>query len=328
MHALAYKLVERGDLVACCDRLEERREQFAQEFGLKPYADLEEMVEAEKIDLIHLVTLPDTRVELMTRVGECGVPACIVEKPIACQVADWRALCELEARTQTRFAVGQQFRYHPNLTRCREALRSGELGRVLFLDFTAGMNVSGQGTHIIDWAMSLNDDAPVVRVFGAASGAQGMADSHPAPDGTAAQVLFANGVTGLWVNGLTAPRVGDRPETWAHCRVAAYAERGRTLYEEFGKWEIVSADGQIQSGAPSAEEILESNHAAQAGLTDSMFEWLEDDAKPSGTSLARALHQWHVVLGLYAGALRRKPVDIPFDPPDDLFSLLHDALRE
>ncbi len=35
MHALAYKLIDRGELVACCDLIAERRERLAREFGLK-----------------------------------------------------------------------------------------------------------------------------------------------------------------------------------------------------------------------------------------------------------------------------------------------------
>jgi cytidyltransferase-like protein len=51
------------------------------------------------------------------------------------------------------------------------------------------------------------------------------------------------------------------------------------------------------------------------------------DAKPAGTNLKLDLHQWEVVLALYASALWRKPVEIPFDPPDDLFPQLAQALR-
>jgi hypothetical protein len=53
---------------------------------------------------------------------------------------------------------------------------------------------------------------------------------------------------------------------------------------------------------------------------------LENDGKPVGTNLRRSLDQWNVVLGLYASTLWRKPVDIPFDPPDDLFEELGRAL--
>lgn len=325
-HARAYKRIPRGELVACCDLVAERREKFAEEFGITAYADALETIQREKPDLVHVVTPPDVRVELMIMLSDEKVPACIVEKPIATEVTDWKQLCELEATTRTRFAVNKQFRYHPNLTRCREALRSGRLGKLLFLDFSAGMNIAAQGTHIIDWAISLNEDAPVVSIFGQASGNREMTGHHPGPDTTVAQLLFANGVYGLWNLGYTAPRVVDREEVWMHCRVAAFAQHGRTLYEEFGRWEIVSPDGVEESRVTDMEAAAEGNHAAQANFTNAMFDWLEDDAKVPGTNLKRALEQWNVILGLYASTVYRKPIDIPFDPPDDLWERLKEAL--
>jgi len=57
-----------------------------------------------------------------------------------------------------------------------------------------------------------------------------------------------------------------------------------------------------------------------------MFDWLEDDGKPVGTNLKRSLEQWNAVLGLYASTVYREPIDVPFDPPDDLWEKLGQAL--
>lgn len=326
MHALAYQHIERGKLVACCARRDARKAAFADEFGLKAYADAADMIRQEQPDLVHLVTPPDTRVELMTLVHELGVPACIVEKPVALESRDWKALVDLEARTGTRFGVGAQFRYHPDLTHCREALRSGELGKVRFLDCSAAGTICDQGVHVIDWAMSLNEDSPVVRVFGVASGAENLSHRmHPSPDTTVAQIVFADGVRGMWNLGYTARRVLDDEAYYKHCRVTAYAERGHVLYEEFGRWEIVSPDG-VERGHADDRGWVEGNHLAQANLTNAMFGWLEDDTMPVGTNLRRSLAQWNVVLGLYASTLRRRPVELPFGPPDDLWERLGRAL--
>jgi predicted dehydrogenase len=326
MHALAYQHVERGRLVACCARRDPRKAAFADEFGLRVYADAADMIEQERPDLVHLVTPPSTRVELMTLVDELGVPACIVEKPVALESRDWKALKGLEARSGTKFGIGVQFRYHPDLTRCREAVQSGKLGKVRFLDCSAVGTICDQGVHVIDWAMSLNGDSPVVRVFGMASGAENLSHRmHPSPDTTVAQVVFANGVYGMWNLGYTAPRVLDDEAYYKHCRVAAYTEHGHVLYEEFGRWEIVSPDG-VERGHADDRGWTEGNHLAQASLTNAMFDWLGDDAKAAGTNLKRSLAQWNVVLGLYASTVHRRPVDLPFDPPDDLWERLSRAL--
>ena len=325
-HANAYQQISRGELVACANRSNiARREKFAETFGITGYADAEEMLRKEEPDLVHLVTMPDQWTELMPMVSELGVPACIVEKPIACGVEDWGFLCELEAETATKFGIGKQYRWHPGLISCRKVVESGELGKIHLLDFSCGMNLSAQGTHIIDWAMSLNNDASIVRVFGTVSGAESLDSTYPAPDTSSCQVLFENGIYGFWNTGFTSPRVMDDDAIYKHCRVAAYCENGHVLFEEFNGWEIFSKTGtKIHQTTP--DEWRENNDLAQARLTEAMFDWIEDDIRPVETSLKRALHQFNAVLGIYASAISREPIDIPFEPPTDLDSQIREVL--
>ena len=328
-HANAYQHVYRGELIACANRSDaSRRQKFAETFGIRGYAGAEQMLRAEKPDLVHLVTMPAQWGELMPMVSELGVPACIVEKPIACGVADWRLLSELEAQTSTKFGVGKQFRWHPHLVNCQRAVQGGYLGEMQFLDFSCGMNIAAQGTHIIDWAMSLNADAPIIQVFGNASGAAAFNSTYPGPDTTTCQVVFENGVHGQWTTGSASRRVSEDPGIYKHCRIAAYGNEGIAFFEEFGDWGVETRKMSEYSMLISEAERAENNDRAQAGLINAMFDWLEDDAKPVGTRLTRALHQWNAVLGIYASALSHEPVDIPFDPPDNLCEELKETLAQ
>ena len=326
-HIEAYKFIDNADVVACCDPVEERRNERAKEFNIKPYADARDMLETEQPDIVHITTTPNVRLDIMSLVSDCNVPLCTVEKPIATGVADWQALCELEAASSTKFAVCHQFRWQKDFLKCREAITSGKLGAVKFVDISAGMNISGQGTHILNYGMALNGDVPVTRVFGAASGLS--EDTvHPAPATTVGYLTFENGVRALWNNGPTAPKTGDPTTDWQHVRAAAYAENGRVNYEEFGKWEIVSPDGTESGNFGSVGEWWQNNLRAQAAFQNAMFAWLEDDACVPGTNLKQSLHEWKVVLALYASALYRTPIDIAdFNPPTDLFTQLIKALQ-
>jgi predicted dehydrogenase len=328
-HARAYSLVSRGTLVACCDRHPEKLEPFATKWGLVAYADAAEMIRQEQPDLVHIVTGPRGRVETMALVSEQNVPACIIEKPIAFEVRDWRQIVTLETESATKFGVGAQMRYHNDLTRCREALQSGALGRVLYMDGSAGSTICDQGVHNIDWMMSLNKDSSPTQVFGVASGVENMNHRmHPSPDTTVGQIVFANGIRATWNLGHTAPRVLDAPEAWKHGRIAVYAERGRVLYEEFRNWEIVSPEGVQSGGRADMDEWRQGNAEAQANLTNAMFDWIEDADQPVGTCLARAIEQWNAVLGLYASTITRQPVDLPFEPDDDLWEQLRAVLSK
>jgi len=321
-HIRAYEGMEEAEVVACCDIAAARREEVAAELGITAFADADQMLKAEKPDIVHIATPPDARVGVMTSVSDMGVPLCTVEKPIATGVRDWRELVALEARSKTRFAVCHQFRWHEHLVKCREALASGKLGAVLFLDFSAGMNISGQGTHILNYGMSLNGESPTVQVFGSASGFSEKDSVHPAPDNTVGYLTFANGVRALWSNGGTAPRVAEPEVEWKHVRVAAYAEKGRVLWEEFGRWEIVSPKG-VETGSYGDMDTWTANNVkAQAAFHMAMIGWLEQGAT-AGTNLKQSLHEWQTVLALYASALWRRPVEMDrFDPPEDLFEQL------
>jgi predicted dehydrogenase len=326
-HFQAYQRMADVQIVGCCDISAQAREKCGQEFGTRPYADAAAMIRTEKPDVVNLVTMPDSRVELMTLVSDLGVPGCVVEKPIAAEVEDWQKLCRLEAAGKTRFAVSHQCRWQPNLVKCRQALRSGKLGRVKFLDMSAGMNISGQGTHILNYARFLNEEARVVRVFGAAGGNSEMNGVHPAPDTTAGYLTFDNGVRALWNNGTSAPRCGDPEISWKHIRVAAYAERGQVCWEEFARWEIASPEGVERGDYGGMAVWEEKNILSQIAFHQALFDWLENPSVSPGTNLNESLHEWKVVLALYASALFRRPIELDnFDPPADLFSRLEDAL--
>ena len=326
-HIEAYQHIDGAEVVACYAPSATRREPLAEKYDLHAYDDLTKMIQAEKPDIVHIITPPTARVDLMTTVSALGVPMCTVEKPLATQVKDWHQLEALEASSATKFGISHQLRWQPYLVKCRDALHSGALGEIKFLDFSAGMNISGQGTHILDYAMSFNYDSPVVRVFGAVSGTEQTDTVHPAPDSSVGYLTFENGVRGLWNNGPTAPRAGDPETIYQHVRVAVYADQGRVTYEEFGAWEIVSPTGREAGDFGGLDTWRANNVVAQGGFHQAMIDWHEDDAKPCGTNLKQSLHEWSVVLALYLSALERRPIEMAdFDPPENLFEILLSTL--
>ncbi len=327
MHIDAYEHIDDAEVVACCAPSPTRRDPLAADYRLRAYGDVGEMLAAEQPDLVHITTGPGPRGQLMKQVAEHEIPLCTVEKPLAVGVRDWRSMEELEAVGGTRFAVCHQLRWQTNLARCREALESGRLGAVRFLEFSAGMNLPAQGTHTLHYGGSLNGDAAVVSVFGAASGLTEGDPLHPGPEHTVAQLVFENGVRALWQAGPSAPAVGDPATDNQHVRLVAYAERGRVSWSEFGPWEIVGPDGAQSGDHGGRDAWRRDNLLAQVGFHRAMFRWLETGEAP-GTDLKRSLHEWKVALALYASALWRRPVDLAgFDPPDTLFEDLTTALR-
>jgi predicted dehydrogenase len=325
-HIDAYRHLPDARVVACCAPSAVRREPLAARYGLRAYADAAVMLGRERPDIVHLITGVETRVPLMRLVSEHCVPMCTVEKPIAAAVGDWRELLELSRSTATRFAVCHQFRWQTHLMKCQAALQSGGLGPVRFLDISSGMNIAGQGTHTLNYGRSLIGDCKVSNVFASASGWSND-HFHPAPATTQAYLTFENGCRALWTSGPVSPRSGDPATVWQHVRVAAYAERGRVNYEEFGRWEIVGGSCEESGDFGGMETWRANNDLAQARFHAAMFRWHETGEEP-GTSLAHSLHEWATVLAVYQSALERRPIAIEaFDPPVDLFDRLQEGLR-
>ena len=78
-HAAAYQHITRGAKVACCDLDEDRLSAFSEKWGIgTTYADLDEMLDTEKPDVVHCVTRPDIRVPLLTKLADAGVPGVLI----------------------------------------------------------------------------------------------------------------------------------------------------------------------------------------------------------------------------------------------------------
>jgi predicted dehydrogenase len=325
-HIEAYNSIENAKVIACCAPTPRNREPLAEKYKIKTYEDAREMIIKEKPDIVHLITWPDLRVELMSLVSDLGVPMCTVEKPIASDVDDWKALKRLEETSDTKFAISHQLRWQPNFVKCRKAVESGRIGDIKILHISAGMNITGQGTHTLNYGMSLNNDSPVVRVFANASGWDTSDVGHPAPSTTEACLVFENGVNALWTSGSISPKCGDPDTTYQHVRIAAYAERGSVLFEEFGKWMIADPYGTESGDFGGMDSWHNNNVIAQTGFHKALINWHENNELP-GTNLKQSLHEWSVVLALYQSALERRIIEMDsFNPPDDLLDRVKSVL--
>jgi predicted dehydrogenase len=313
-HAQAYSLITRGEKVAACDMNRERLDAFGETHGITArYTDLDEMLRKEKPDVVHMVTPPTLRVELMTRLAEAGVPGVIVEKPICIGAEDYQALRALEARSQTKFAVNHQLRHHPRILEFLQEVQAGKIGQVRFIDATAGLPMAGQGVHVLDLLFAFNGYAQPTSVFGASSGYDDIGGHHPTSKSAEFLLTFANGVRAVLMAGAGAPEFADGP-SWMHKRIAVYGTHGFRHWR-MDAWERSLPDGTVETHPHSyAEEDVQ----GQAGLTNAMFDWLEDDTAVAPTNLATSLDEWLVILAGYASTLEARAIEMPFDPPADL----------
>ena len=156
-HADAYRFVKNGKLAAICDMNEELLTSFGEDFGISSrYTDLDEMLEKEKPDVLHIVTAPvlaryqstDSVLVDETRLG-CGVPAAIVENRLPLRGEDWKQLAGLAEETQTKFVVNTQLNFHPKNLELKRDVAEGRIGDIKFIDASARSTPVDQAPHVL-----------------------------------------------------------------------------------------------------------------------------------------------------------------------------------
>lgn len=320
-HARAYELVKNGSICALCDLNEERLNAFGEEFGVAArYTDFATMVEAERPDVVHMVTLPGLRVELLTAAVELGVPAVIVEKPLCCDLDDLVAIERLADRG-TKIVVNHQLRYHERFGELLEDVEAGRIGPLRWIDGSCRSRLFEQGSHILNLMFALNGHSPVVVVQAGVGGAAGLATGHPSPDNAWAILDFANGVRASFVCGAGGP-ASEQPSIWAHKRVAAYGSAGHI------EWWMDHWSKQLYGGRPlSGTHIYaEQDNPAQARLTEAVFDWLADETRLHATRLELAVLEARTQMAVYLSALEKRPVELPFDQTESLLPRLREYL--
>ncbi len=323
--AEAYNHIKRGQLTAISTRTEKNLHAFGDRFGVEArYTDYREMLEREKPDLVHVNTPPDVRLEIFAAAEEYGVPAVLVEKPIAIQGEDWRAIRDFADGAKTKIAVNHQLHFHPRRQQLQQIVREGKIGDVLFIEASCAMNLAYQGTHTLQAINGFCPDGVPLRVLGQVAGANGLADTpkkHFAPDQSMAAIEFADGRRAQLVAGPFAPRVLDDERIHLHKRIAVYGTRGYVLWTMWS-WEL-SIDGHSEKGVHQYpdEDIL-----GQAAMTEAMFDWIDSAAAVHPLNLDLALRDFNVLLGIYTSALEHRPVDLPCRPADGLVERLQSVL--
>ena len=322
-HIRAYEHVKRGTITAICDMDEKKLNAIGDEFGIwRRYVNLEEMLSAEAPDLLHIVTSTNYRIDVLRMAAAHGVPAVIIEKPLAVDGEGYRALVEFAAATSMKVCVNHQLHFHPRRRELAKYVEDGMIGEVLLVEGSARANLMVQGTHIMQLIHAFMGGARATHVFGNVAGTANLSfRGHAAPDQCEAVIEFENGRRAFFQCGENAPQVGERGVN-DHKRVAVYGTRGFVHWTMWG-WERTRRDGTVERGehAYREEDVL-----GQASLTEAAFDWLEDDAKVHPTNLRSALAELNVILGIYMSALHHRRVELPVEPENELIKRLSDAL--
>jgi len=330
-HAAAYRFIKRGKLAAICDMDAERLNNFGDEFGISSrYTDLDEMLEKESPDLLHIVTTPvipssneRIRYPLMKQASDHGVPAAIVEKPVAVEGKDWKQIAGLAEETQTKFVVNTQLDFHPKNLELKKDVAEGRIGEIRFIDASARSRPSEQGGHVLQLVSSYINNSRPVRILGQISGEENLnsAPGHPGPLHAVGHILYENGIhVSLAFGTEMGQKAFDDPNVYRHKRVFVAGTKG-FVHWRFSSWERSTLEGGYEGGSLNYGD---QDVVAQGNFTEAIFDWLDDENNVHPTHLKQSLAENNLILGMYYSGIINEIIDLPFEPPDGLM----DALRE
>jgi predicted dehydrogenase len=131
-HAQAYRNIG-FELVACSNKTEARGREFASRWGAEFISDSEELCRYPDLDYIDVCTFPDSHLQAVRACAKIR-RSVLVQKPLATNLADARAMVEIARTAGITFGVVSQHRFDDSTMFLKRALAAGRLGRLLEAD--------------------------------------------------------------------------------------------------------------------------------------------------------------------------------------------------
>lgn len=148
---------ENCELVGLCDPSEVRRtyhqKRLQSEYGIgvvPTYADFDQMMRESKPDVVIVCTPDYLHHEYVVKALEAGAEV-ICEKPLTTDAEGCRAIKEAAERTGGKVRTTFNMRWTPGITKVRELIASGEIGRVKHVDYEYYLNTSHGADYFRRW---------------------------------------------------------------------------------------------------------------------------------------------------------------------------------
>ena len=153
-HMPAIKSVDRADMVAFCDLVEEKARKAAAEYGIegaKVYTDYKEMLKDESIDVCYVLTPNRSHADLTCDALRAGKHV-MCEKPMAKTAADAKRMVQVAKETGKKLTIGYQHRHKAASQYLKQVIGRGDLGEIYY---SKALAIRRRGTP--NWGVFLNE---------------------------------------------------------------------------------------------------------------------------------------------------------------------------
>lgn len=136
-HIPEYQLLEDADIVAYCDIVQERADEYAELYGGKSYSDYEQLLQDESIDAVSICTPNYLHAEIAIKALNAGKHV-LCEKPMATTIEDAKRMIDAAATSNKQLMIAQNQRFTEAHELARETLAQNKLGKIYSFKTTFG----------------------------------------------------------------------------------------------------------------------------------------------------------------------------------------------
>ncbi len=327
-HAEVYRDIPNMELVACCDLVEKRREEFKEKFGIaEAYDDYEQALAEVEPDVVHVVTQPARRVWEVECAATAGVKAVIVEKPMAVMPSEIIALDEIQQRSGMEVIVNCQRRYFPQFRDgiIRDLVQE-QIGDLYFIRASTKGNSMSMGPHMMDLLMLFLDEAQpeAVWAMGYDIVDEGYQAYHRSPERLLAEYWFPNEVRVMFDCDADCLGTPGEESFWMHLHFDFLGSKGRLyLTQNKGYWYQTEGMAEPVHGESSWDS---QGWAGQRDFTAAVAETL-DGGKPHLNRFEVGKAVFNALIGAQQSIYQGRRMDFPHTFTDEQWTELRDELK-
>ncbi len=312
-HAQALLTAEGIEFAAGCDVDDERRARYEKDFGVRTYGDAAEALQKESPDIAIICTREKPRYALASLAVKHGVRAVVVEKPMAANIREARALVEECKEKGTVLTAMHQMRFSDEFVAAKEAIASGAIGEPYFVRAVSYGHLMEQGPHMVDMVLYLLGEAKADWVMGQVADAEeGLSTVHPAPAFVNGYIAFENGVRASVECGRRFPSAvgvfgeGEPAPTWLQKRVQVIGTEGicDAMVAHYCRVMNTSGGWQTLTSGPEGWNASTIRHYEEVAKVLREGGEHRNGAEPS-------LHGFEIIHGIYTSAVVGDQVQVP-----------------
>jgi predicted dehydrogenase len=142
-HVEVVQHLEGAELAAVCDREPLLAEQLAVRYGVpRWYGNLDQMLETERLDVVHVTTPPGAHLALTRQCVAAGAHV-FLEKPLAPRLAECRELIDAVVAAGRQMSINYWPNFDPPAMEFRRMLERGTIGEPVHVEAFIGYDLSG-----------------------------------------------------------------------------------------------------------------------------------------------------------------------------------------